>query len=493
MTKKSHYSNYDILSIPYYRKTGNIMTIQLALIIVLGVGVAFLAIFLIKSFVVPARVDALSDFVKRGKTQTVIKAAKRIITKEPKSAEAHYYLGMAYHRENRDELALIELKTAVQIGISGKNIPEVEFRELLGQLFIKAKQGEEALKEYLLLIKLLPTHSDYYYQAGKLFTERNRTDLAAQYLRKAASLNPKDGKIHFELGVMLYKDKKVQEAKGELAAALKYQGENAQVHFYLGKIQKDAKEYPAAIASFEKAARDPQFKIRALVERGGCYMSLDATEKAIPDLERAVNAITDESGNDSLYARYFLSLCYEKIRDLDKAISQWEKIYAVKKNFRDVGERLSKYQELRSDDNMKDYLTEAPLNFLELCKSLVEQGLDLQVQGSKMTNEGCEITAIESNSAKWRNTRKMPRLIRFYRNPEPLEESKVISILDDAKGQNISRTVLVSSSGFARPALAYANSRPIELYDKDKLAGMLSGINTAAPSGGGKKGEARRS
>jgi tetratricopeptide (TPR) repeat protein len=453
------------------------MTIVLAVIIILGVGAGFLIFFIVRSLIAPQKVEALGGLIKKGKTQTVIKAAKGIIAKDPKNAEAHYYLGLAYHKENRDELALIEFKSANQIGISGKHIPEIEFRQLLAQLFIRYKQGEEALKEYLLLIKLMPNRSEYYYWAGKLFTERNRTDMAANYLRKAAELNPKDGKVLYELGVMLYKDKKAKEAKVTLEAALKYQSDNAQIHFFLGKIQKDAKDYTAAAASFEKAARDGEYRIRALVERGGCFMSLNAVDRAIPDLERAVNAITDEAGQDSLYARYFLGMCYEKTRELDKAIAQWDKIYAKKKNFRNVGEKLAQYQELRSDDNIKDYLTSSPVDFADLCKAVVNQTLDLQVQNSKNLSDGCELTAIENDSAKWRNARKMPRLIRFYRSPDPVDEPKIRSILEDAKKNNIARAVVLTSAEFTRAALDFANSRPVELFNKEKLQNLLQGVD----------------
>jgi tetratricopeptide (TPR) repeat protein len=281
---------------------------------------------------------------------------------------------------------------------------------------------------------------------------------------------------------MLYKDKKAREAKAALEASLKYHGDNPQVHFYLGKLQKDAKNYTGAIASFEKAARDAEFKIKALVERGGCFMALNAPERAIPDLERAVNAISDENAGDSMYARYFLGLCYEKMRDVDKAIAEWEKIYAVKKNFRDVGEKLTQYQELRTDDNMKDFLTCGQEEFLGLCKALLEQKMELKVQNSKGFPEGCEFTASENDSAKWRNVRKMPRLIRFFRSPDLVDEPKVRSLLDDAKARNIPRTAMVTSSGFSRAALEFANSRPIELFGKEKLQEMLKGIS----SGGGK-------
>jgi tetratricopeptide (TPR) repeat protein len=325
------------------------MSRSLALIAILVMGLGVLIFAIIKSVLVPKHSGTLASLVKQGKNQTVIRAAKRIIVADPRNAEAHYYLGLAYHQEKRDELALAELKTVLNLGISEKDIPEVEFRSLLAQLFASQNEGEEALKEYLLLIKLMPKRAEYYYRAGKLFNERSRTDMAAEYLRKAAELEPRNGNIHHELGVMLYKEKKVSEAKAAFSTALKYQCENpGQIHYYLGKIQKDAKDYAAAAAAFEKAARDSEYRVRALVEQGGCYLAQGAKEKAIMYLEQAVGAITDESGPDSLYARYYLGNCYESAGEMDKALAQWDKVYERKKNFRDVGEKLVRYQQRRS-------------------------------------------------------------------------------------------------------------------------------------------------
>jgi tetratricopeptide (TPR) repeat protein len=282
---------------------------------------------------------------------------------------------------------------------------------------------------------------------------------------------------------MLYRDKKAAEAKSELEAALKYRNDNAQAHFYLGKLQKDAKDYRSALDSFEKAARDPQCRVKALVERGGCYMALNAIDKAIPDLERAANAITVESAQESLYCRYFLALCYEKNRNMDKAIGQWERITAAKKNFKDVAEKLAQYQDLRADDNIKDYFSSSQGEFVEICKALASRGLDLQVKSGRPLPDGCELIAIENDAAKWKNVRKAPRLLRFFRSPDMVEESKIREILEDAKNQNMARSAVFTSSGFSGSALEYANSRPVELFNREKLQELLGRIGPVTAAG----------
>jgi HJR/Mrr/RecB family endonuclease len=127
-------------------------------------------------------------------------------------------------------------------------------------------------------------------------------------------------------------------------------------------------------------------------------------------------------------------------------------------------------------------MTAAPVDFVELCKAIVSQTMELKVQSAKSINDGCEITAIENDAAKWRNVRKMPKLIRFLRSPDPADDSRVRAILDDAKDAGITKAALVICSDFTRAALDYATSRPVELYNKEKLQELLSRAASSAPS-----------
>lgn len=426
---------------------------------------------------IPKRAEMIVALLKQGKIQAAVKAARAIIAKDPRNAEAHYILGQAYLVENKGELALMEYKTVNQIGAFGPGLPETEFRRKMAQLYDRFGQAEEALKEFLLLVKLEPFQADHYYWAGKLFGDRNRADMALDYLRKAVELDTRHGKAHFELGIRLYREKKPVEAKAELDASLKYDSDNAQAYFYLGKLQKESHDYVAALLSFEKAQRDPEYKAKALVERGGCYMSMNSMEKAIPELERAVRSASDEGSTEALYARYFLAMCHEKLRDLDKAIEQWEKIYAKKAGFRDVAEKLAHYQEFRTDDKMKDYLTSSQEEFIDFCKAIVTQGMSLQVRDVSDIPNGCDLIAVEGDSAKWLNARKMPRLIRMMRSPDIIDDSMVRALLEQMKKLNLTRAAIVTSSGFSRSATEFADSRPLDLFNKDQLQELLEKVD----------------
>ena len=323
-------------------------------IVILALGIGFLLAILIKTVILPKRALAAANELSKNKVFKAIRAAKAAIEKDPQNAEAHYLLGKAYLADKREEQAFREYRSAGRLGVEGKNIPETEFRETLAELYVKYHEEEEALKEYVLLIKAHPENPDYYYRAGRIFSSRSRIDLAEQYLGRAVKLNPKEGRYRFELGMLYYLAKRIKEAGTEFDAALKLNPMDAQAQLYMGKILKDEKDFAGAVPYFEKAARDQEYKLRALVELGGCYMSLRMIDKAIPELERAVGCIEKEDDLDSLYARYFLAMCFEKKMEYTQAVAEWDKIYSQKKNFRDVGEKLTQYIQYRQENTEKD-------------------------------------------------------------------------------------------------------------------------------------------
>ena len=323
-------------------------------IIIFVVGIGVLVFMLIKNLVLPKKAAVAKNYLDRNDLLKAIRNAKAAIENDPTDVEAHYLLGKAYLADKREELAFKEYRSASRLGIAGKDVPETEFRETLASLYAKFNEEEEALKEYILLIKQHPENPDYYYCAGKLFNSRGRGDLAMQYIQKAISLNPKDARYRFELGMNHYLARRFKEASAEFDAAARLEPTDCQIQLYMGKALKDAKDYAGALPYFEKAAHDQEYRLRSLVESGGCYMSLKMMDKAIQELERAVNNITKEAEPDSLYARYFLAMCYEKTKEYPKAIAQWDKIYAQKRNFRDVGEKLAQYIEYRTATGEKE-------------------------------------------------------------------------------------------------------------------------------------------
>ena len=448
---------------------------MLIIIIVMLVSVVSILTFVIlKSIVSPKKIEAMPRLIKQGKTIQTIKIGKQVIGKDSKNWLAHYYLGKAYVKDNRPELAVIEYKIVDENALFGEQIQELPFRTEYAKLLLKYNQQNEALKNFLLLTKLDPATADNFYQVGRIYEQQNRYDLALGFMQKCAMIDKKHAKAHAEIGLMLYRTKQFNEAKKEIDLALKLSPETYSSYYYLGKILKDAKDIPGALKSFEKAQRDQDVKQKSIIEHGSCYMMVNRYDNAAVDFQRAIELDKNNSQPETLYARYFLGMCFEKSRQIDKAIEQWTEIYKRNKAFRDVSAKLSEYKDLQSNDYMKDYLTSSNDEFLLICKNAVLKGMNLQVLSCDLKKWGCQLTAINKSDESWMSVRKQVTLVRFYRDPEPIEEQQIHETLDQMKSLNSVKGYMFSSSEFSAAAKRYAENRPVELIEKQKLEALLT-------------------
>ena len=85
--------------------------------------------------------------------------------------------------------------------------------------FLQAGDDEMALKMAERLILLTPDHPDGYAIAGKLLLARHQTPAALQHLEKAVQLNPKSVKANYQLGLLLSRMGKKDEAEKRLEVA----------------------------------------------------------------------------------------------------------------------------------------------------------------------------------------------------------------------------------------------------------------------------------
>ena len=195
---------------------------MLIIIIVMLVSVVSILTFVIlKSIVSPKKIEAMPRLIKQGKTIQAIKIGKQVIGKDSKNWLAHYYLGKAYVKDNRPELAVIEYKIVDENALFGEQIQELPFRTEYAKLLLKYNQQNEALKNFLLLTKLDPATADNFYQVGRIYEQQNRYDLALGFMQKCAMIDKKHAKAHAEIGLMLYRTKQFNEAKKEIDLALK--------------------------------------------------------------------------------------------------------------------------------------------------------------------------------------------------------------------------------------------------------------------------------
>lgn len=445
-------------------------------IVIVGVALALLTVLLVKNVVAPRKVGGLAKLLKQGRTRQVIAGAKRILAGDPRSTDARYLLGLAYLKEDRAELALVEMRAINESGRFTEYCREGEFRRQAAELYARFGHTDEALKEYLLLLKGEPENPEYAFRIAELFEKRGDADKAAGFFSKAAKIKPTFAEAYARLGCLQYRAKRPVDARRALEAATKLDPGNATACFYLGRILREGGDTRGAVKLLEQASRDPSLKSKALLELGSCSLAAGDYEKAVSDLQRAVKACAGEGEGTALYARYFLGLAFEKRREFDKAVEQWEIVHAAKPNFRDVVEKLSSYREAREEDGLKDYLTAGVAEFGATCRAVVE-AMNLEVTGAKDIPDGCELQGLERPTGMVQ--RRMSHLMRFLRPSKPIDDGSVRAFLEQMKSQKADRGLIASSAGFTKRALAFAQTRPLDLIDRDKLLDLLKRAGAA--------------
>ena len=446
---------------------------QIILISVFSALIIILLIFIIKSVATPKKVSSIKNYIKQGKIQTAIKMAKAMISKDSRNIVAHYYLGKAYMLDNKDELAIMEFKIVNRDAIfDTMNIDEKDFRLNCGRLYKKFNQFDDALSEYILLSKMDGTNPDILFETGQLFELKQKFDHALGYYNKSLALKPQNGKAHLARGKLLIRAKQFGDAKKSLEVAIKTNPEIFESYYHYGKILKEVGEFPAALDAFEKATRDSEYRQKAIVERGICYITVKQLEKAKNEFNRVIS-LAKEDTNELLFARYFLAHCYEKERNIEKAVEQWNIIHKKNKTFRDVASKLIEFRSIHDNDAMKEYLTCSDEEFKEFCKTILSQCLGFSAQSTTTKKFGCEIVAADQKNSNWREMRKALHYFVFFRDSNPIDDSVIRGLLDFAKKQNYVKTYILTSSDFTRVAMRFAENRPVELINKMKFQSLL--------------------
>lgn len=446
--------------------------------ILIGVLIAFVlaaVVFIFKHIINPSKLETVPRLIKDGKYQAAQRIAKAGVSCNPGDYLAHYYLGKAYLKDGKTELAYTEYKTVNEHALFNGAIPEIEFRHDMARLYKKYKRLEDAKNEYLLLTRLEPNNPENTLNAAQIFEEQGNAKLALGFYQKTIMLNKKDPRAYIALGRLLLTTRNFPQAKQVLEAAIKLSPDSYDAYFYLGKLYRENKDLSNAVRLLEKAERSPEYRAAALIEKGMCLMQADQTSPAQDAFERAIAASKDLTSQAILYARYYLGICYERERKIDKALEQWRLVYNQNNRFRDVAARLSQYKDFETSDAIKEFLTANNQNLEEFCKKVAAAGFNLQCLKFEITPYGCQMLASESApDTSSPAARRRACLLRFYRATEPIEEGVVRRLSDTVKERGYMEGIIFSSPEFSPAARRYAENRSVTLVTKERLEAICN-------------------
>ena len=117
-----------------------------------------------------------------------------------------------------------------------------------GQLLKAQTLCEEILREQ-------PDHFDSLHLLGVISYKNKRLQLAVDLMERAIKLNPNNADYCYNLGIVLYDLKQLEGAVASYDKAIQLDPDYAEAYYNRGNALQDLKQFGAAVASYDKAIR----------------------------------------------------------------------------------------------------------------------------------------------------------------------------------------------------------------------------------------------
>ena len=191
-----------------------------------------------------------------------------------------------------------------------KQLPDVppireRLHAKLATIYLRDSDHTNALEQLQAIIRDNPTNPTAYYYLGFLTYSEKRPAEAAEYFRKALTLNPDFTEAYYDLALAQLAMNKPDEALSTLAKAREKSRENFPLEFYTALAYGEQKDYKSSLKHFIAAEviakateprlldRDFFFQVGACYERTGDYARaeeyFEKCLKLAPDWPEALN------------------------------------------------------------------------------------------------------------------------------------------------------------------------------------------------------------
>lgn len=421
-------------------------------------------------FTSPGSIDEAESLINKGQFKDAILLLEKLLEKDERNPSINFLLGLAYEKMGDYQNAIVYFKRILKFGRYNQQVNEIIARQHLAYALESNNNYTDAKNEYLILTKIEPTNPDNFYHAGKLLFMGKVYTNAVNLLKQAINLNHRHFPALTTLGKAFFYQRIYNEAKNYLEKAKEVNPKDNENLYYLAQTYRYLGEFNKAIQLLDIVEKDPKIKPKALLLKGLTLIDTESYSQAIYELDKAIVHI-NKASNDDLLAHYLLSHCYEKTKNITKAIENWEYIHKIQPDFKDVKEKLKQYSEFKTSDAIKDLLISNRLQFETIFRKILDK-LKLKPLLINVDNES-QITSICSDSGQNNPYKIQNVLVRLFREMSPISEIQAREFHEKMKSENATRGIFLTVSEFSSAAIDYCSNRPIELYDSSMLSKLL--------------------
>ncbi|HBI22910.1 MAG TPA: hypothetical protein DDX84_01565 [Nitrospiraceae bacterium] len=156
------------------------------------------------------------------------------IRKNPTTGMAHNNLGNVYEKQGRLDEAIKEYLIALKI-----KPDDAEIHNNLGVVYYEQSRVDDAIKEYLTALKIKPDYGDAHYNLALVYHGQGRLNEAIKEYMVALKIKPDDAEIHNNLGLAYAIQGHLDESIHEFQITLKLKPDHANASFNLGLAYKE--------------------------------------------------------------------------------------------------------------------------------------------------------------------------------------------------------------------------------------------------------------
>ena len=219
--------------------------------------------------------------VKAGDWTSARAAFEAAIKKNPKQADAHYYLGLVMDKTGDRAAAEKSYKTATELQ------PDLqEASENLTAIYIETQKFDEAIAIAKKALTRNSKNAEMQLNLAVALSGKGDADGATKAFEDALKLAPNDARFYLAYADHLMAAKKPQEAIAKLKQAQRVAGDDAAMLGTIGFSFRTARAVPECIAVFDKAITlkdNADFR----TNRALCKLAANDKAGAVTDLQTA--------------------------------------------------------------------------------------------------------------------------------------------------------------------------------------------------------------
>jgi len=207
---------------------------------------------------------------------------RRILSRDPRHADAMHLLGVLADQSGRPEEAVDLIEQAIAINDASF------YRNNFGNVLRRLGRFDEAAAHYARAVALKPGNTEAHYNLGNLRLDQGCFAEAEACYRQAIIAKPGFALAYMNLGNALRLQERLDEAEACYARAAELKPDYAEAHYNYGNTLQDRGAFEDAAACFRCAlALRPDYT-EALLNLGNALRSLGQFGEALASYRRAV-------------------------------------------------------------------------------------------------------------------------------------------------------------------------------------------------------------